>query len=429
MNEKTIHMEAKINELELQNNKLQSTINVLQKEVLQKTQIDNEAVAKINEYYTLYEALKESELHYRRLFESAKDGILIIDAKTGKIIDANPFINDLLEFNLKDLIGKEIWEVSLFKDITANKQKFDKLLQEKYIRYENLPLQTKTGRVLNVEFVSNVYLVNGHEIVQCNIRDITERKRTEEKAEEEIKSLNENLELKVHERTIELEAAVKEIESFSYSVSHDLRAPLRAISGYSTILHDDYMNKIDDEGKILLNSIKENSLYMSHLIDDILEFSRLGRAEIRLQKLNMKILFKNSFNKLRELEKNRTIVLLCNNLLSAKGDSTMIKLVINNLLSNAIKYTAKKEIAEIKITGVKKNNICIYKIEDNGVGFDEKYKDKLFGVFQRLHAKRDYEGTGVGLAIVQRLVRKHGGEVWAESKIDQGAKFYFSLPI
>jgi len=221
--------------------------------------------------------------------------------------------------------------------------------------------------------------------------------------------------------------ANKELDSFSYSVSHDLRAPLRAIVGYSNILIEDYGDKLDDEGKQTLNVIMKNVLKMGQLIDDLLAFSRIGKQNLIKVNVDMNKLvntIENEFN----MQQATKIELDKKSLLNTKCDSSMMKQVMTNLISNALKYSGKKEKSKVEIGSYLDNNNNIYYVKDNGVGFDMKYYDKLFGVFQRLHSVNEFEGTGVGLALVQRIISKHGGKVWAEAKVDEGATFYFSLP-
>lgn len=219
----------------------------------------------------------------------------------------------------------------------------------------------------------------------------------------------------------------KELDSFSYSVSHDLRAPLRAIVGYSNILIEDYGDKLDDEGKRTLNVIMKNVLKMGQLIDDLLAFSRIGKQNIIRVNVDMNLLV-NSIDAELKIQQPNKIKLKTKSLLNTKCDSSMIKQVMTNLISNALKYSGKKEKSNVEIGSYTENNNNIYYVKDNGVGFDMKYYDKLFGVFQRLHSANEFEGTGVGLALVQRIINKHGGKVWAEAKVDEGATFYFSLP-
>ncbi|MDN3655312.1 PAS domain-containing protein [Ferruginibacter paludis] len=254
--------------------------------------------------------------------------------------------------------------------------------------------------------------------------DVTERKNTEEK----IKTLNIELEEKVISRTEQLRKTNEELEAFSYSVSHDLRAPLRAIIGFTSILEEDYSSKLNDEARRITSVIKNNTTKMGILIDDLLSFSRLGRQQIVKTKLRTAQLVQDIIADIGTKNSGRHINWIIEPLPDAAADPTTIRQVWINLLSNAIKYSYKQQQPIIEIGTAAGVNETIFYVKDNGVGFDEKYSDKLFKVFQRLHSAADFEGTGVGLAIVQRIISKHGGKVWAEGKPGEGACFYFSLP-
>lgn len=245
---------------------------------------------------------------------------------------------------------------------------------------------------------------------------------------EKVRILNKlNEELK--EERKKLEDANDELEAFAYSVSHDLRVPLRAIDGFSRILVEDYQEDLDDEGKRLIDIIRENTRKMGQLIDDILQLSRAGRHEINLTEIDMESLIQNVFNELKQSNPERKIDLDLEPLPRVYADRTLLQQVISNLLSNSFKFTTPRETALIKAGFQVGKNEYIYYIQDNGVGFNMKYSGKLFGLFQRLHGQNEFEGTGVGLSIVQRIIRKHGGDVWGEGEVDKGATIYFSLPI
>ncbi len=253
--------------------------------------------------------------------------------------------------------------------------------------------------------------------------DITERK----KAEAEIVGLNERLERKILERTQQLEVANNEMESFSYSVAHDLRSPIRAMHGYASMLEEDHKARLNDEGKRLVFEIEYNAKKMGALIDDLLTFSRLGRKEINKEPVDMNLLTKELLENLKSTYKHSAKINI-HNLHPVIADPAMINQVMTNLISNAIKYSSKTQNPVIEIISKQETGNFVFSVSDNGAGFDMEYADKLFGVFQRLHSDEEFEGTGVGLAIVQSIIHRHGGKVWAEGKEEEGAAFHFSLP-
>lgn len=244
---------------------------------------------------------------------------------------------------------------------------------------------------------------------------------------EKVRVLNE-LNEKLEKEREKLEDANQELEAFAYSVSHDLRVPLRAIDGFSRILVEDYEDELDDEGKRLIDIIRENTKKMGQLIDDILQLSRAGRQKMRISKIDMEGLVRNVFEEIKLSNEDQDVHLEIKPLPTAYGDHTLLQQVINNLISNSFKFTAHREPGLIEVGAEKGKYENIYYVKDNGAGFDMKYVNKLFGLFQRLHSQEEFEGTGVGLSIVQRIIRRHGGDVWGEGKIDEGATIYFTLP-
>lgn len=243
-------------------------------------------------------------------------------------------------------------------------------------------------------------------------------------AERRVAEMNIDLERKIAERTAALEEVNKDLESFTYSVAHDLRSPLRAVEGYAGMLYEDYSTRFDEEAHRLISMIRSNASRMTALIDDLLAFSRLGRKEVRTSNVDMNLLIQRAID---DSTTGKAIICL-GDLHPVVGDLSLLQNVIANLLSNAIKYSSKKTNPRITISSKQENNEITYSFSDNGVGFDMKYAGKLFGVFQRLHSTVDFEGTGVGLAIVHKIINKHGGKIWAEAILNEGASFYFTLP-
>ena len=243
----------------------------------------------------------------------------------------------------------------------------------------------------------------------------------------QIQKLNQELEQRVAKRTAELEIANKELEAFSYSVSHDLRAPLRAVDGFSQAVLEDYGAQLPEEGRHYLKTIREGAQRMGMLIDDLLTFSRLSRLPLKKQAVDMTSLAHEALHELNGQRDGRQIDVRINDLPRCEGDSALLKQVWINLLSNAIKYTQKREAAVVEVGSREDKGEKIYFVSDNGTGFDMKYAHKLFGVFQRLHRADEFEGTGVGLAIAQRVVHRHGGRIWAQAAVDRGAEFYFTV--
>ena len=511
------------------------------------------------------ETLAASETRYRRLFESAQDGILILDGLNGEITDVNPFLTNMLGYSKEELLSKKLWDIGFFSDNAASRQVFQELQDKGYVRYKDLPLRTKNGRPIYVEFVCNVYPIDGENVIQCNIRDITESKRIEDtltfllqasennetffnglarhlsqqlemeyvcidqlegdaltaqtvavyndgaiesnsryalkdtpcgeavgkticcfprevrklfpkdaalqdlKAESymgvtlfsadgkpigliaiigqkplENRDLAESvlrlasiraareLERKQAEASLEKQYEKEkelrqEMESFSYSISHDLRAPLRALDGFSEAVLLDYKDKLDAQGQDYLKRIRTASQTMSQLINDMLKLSRILQTAMQEEIVDISQLVKSIADELQESQPERKVKFAIAPDIFVAGDPGLLDISLKNLLENAWKFTSKNPSALIEFGESQQNDEKVYFIKDNGVGFDMTYVDKLFQPFQRLHTDKDYPGTGIGLAIVKRIIRRHGGRIWADSEIGKGTAFYFTI--
>jgi light-regulated signal transduction histidine kinase (bacteriophytochrome) len=321
------------------------------------------------------------------------------------------------------------------KELAFQNEEKEKRAQELIIANKELAFQNEEKEKRAEELIiANKELAFQNEEKEKRAEELIIANRELKTAEDDIRKLNDELERKVRERTSqlefankELEVVNKELESFSYSVSHDLRAPIRAIHGYTTILAEDYIDNFDAEGIKVFQAITRNSKKMGELIDDLLAFSKLGRKQVSFAPIDMNALLKVVQEEITEEDDNVPSYQV-SDMPQAMGDKSLIKQVWINLVSNAIKYSRHKAETTVEIGAYQEKDMIVYFVRDKGAGFDMQYYDKLFGVFQRLHSQEEFEGTGIGLAIVQKIVQRHNGLAWAESELDQGSTFYFSLP-
>jgi PAS domain S-box-containing protein len=424
----------------------------------------------ITRHNRLEAALRASEVRYRRLFEAARDGVLLLDIHSQKITDANPFMFDLLGYTHEDLVGKELWEIGFLKDAETSHAAFDRLAREGRIRYEDLPLQTRTGEVREVEFVSNVYDEGGRSVIQCNIRDITRRKQTERQraqAEEAVRAArtelaraNAELEQNVRNRTARLQETIAELEHFSYTITHDMRAPLRAMRGLGGLLLEECSECLHPTRREYIRRIAEAADRMDRLITDALQYSGVVRQQFVLVPVDAGALLRGMLESYPELQPAHANIRIDTALPVVLGNQAGLTQCFSNLLGNAVKFVHPGQTPEVRVwaeAGTREpepegqgesdrqadtgdspgpcpptpdrlsplaGRVRIW-FEDKGIGIEKEYHDKIWEMFQQLN--RSYEGTGIGLALVRKVVERMGGEVGVESEPGHGSRFWVEL--
>jgi PAS domain S-box-containing protein len=390
---------------------------------------------------------------FKGLLESAPDAMVIIDS-SGAIIIINAQTEKLFGFPRNEIIGRKVEFLIPERFHHIHTQHRAGYVENPKVRGMGVGMELfgrhRDGTEFPVEISLSPFRVTDQDelSVIAAIRDITkqvesrevikklnenlehlvqERTAELEKLNSEVQEMNRELESRVKKRTLELEESNNELESFSYSVSHDLRAPLRSIDGFSNKILKDYGHLMDDQGRDYFSRVINASQKMGHLIDDLLKLSRLSRIEMNITATNLSVLAEQTATELKTSTPERKVDFLIQPGMIAHADHNLMQIALQNLLENAWKYTRNTAEAKIEFSSFRRDNMTIYFIRDNGVGFDMRYVNKLFGAFQRLHSASEFEGTGVGLATVKRIIRRHHGTIWAEAEVNQGAVFYFTL--
>ncbi len=368
----------------------------------------------------LTRSLIKSENKFRSIFDSSADAILIVDRIDHRVLAANDAASELTGYSTDEFYLVYFSDLLFSGDIKELDWVINPLHKGDVCKFETV-FKSRSSERIPVEVSAREMEYDDRMVLLCQIRDISERK----KAEQKIRELNASLEERVRERTHQLEAANQELEAFAYSVSHDLRAPLRGIDGWSLALQEDYQDKLDGEANKFINRLRSETQHMGNLIDDMLKLSRVTRTEIQFEDVNLSDIATVVIGRLKEDNPERSIEFNIEPELTCRCDPRLMEIVLTNLLNNACKFTAKCEVTKIELGHLKDRRVFL--VRDNGVGFDMKYASNLFGAFQRMHKVSEYPGTGIGLATVKRIITRHGGNVKAESEPNRGTTIYFSI--
>jgi PAS domain S-box-containing protein len=374
--------------------------------------------------------VSQSELRYRRLFEAAHDGILIVDPERRTIVDVNPFLITFLGYTREEFLGKELFELGLLEDEAANRAAFKELRRVGYIRYENLPLRTKAGRHVAVEFVSNLYTEGDHQIIQCNIRDITARRETERQlleAQAELGRHAAGLESVVRMRTSELRLSNGQLETFVFSIAHDLRAPLRTMQGFCQLLVEEHSASLNQQGRDYARFVSTAAQQMDRQLTDLLAFSHLSQQAIDLVPVALAEAVASALAGCEaELRESHARIESVPPWPIVMAHPSTLRQVLVNLIGNAVKFVAARIPQVVLRAETRPHGIVRVWVEDNGIGIAAKFHERIFQVFQRLHTA-EYAGTGIGLAIVQKGAERMGGRAGLASTLGEGSKFWFEL--
>jgi len=378
------------------------------------------------------EALSLSELRYRRLFEAAHDGILIVDPDTRQIIDVNPFLVKFLGYTHEEFIGKELFEIGLLKDEAASRAAFRELQVNGFIRYDDLPLVTKDGQSVDVEFVSNIYQEGDQKVIQCNVRDITERKKSENAlvaAQQQLSRHAAELQTIVMRRTTELRLSNTQLETFVYSIAHDLRAPLRTMQGFAQLLVEEHAASLNQQGRDYASFIDKAAQTMDLLLTDLLAFSHINQQEIELLPVDLENIVQSALSAGEKgIRESGVRIESLPPWPVVLAHATTLRQVLVNLIGNAVKFRASEApYVRLRAEQPSEDVVRIW-VEDNGIGIPVESHERIFEVFKRLHAKH-YDGTGIGLAIVQKGMERMGGRAGVVSAPGEGSKFWIELSV